>query len=124
MSFNRIGKAFGTTVAVAAIATVSLSACGSDNNATSSSGSDGGSSSNCAGKKSLKASGSSAQANAMTRFCHRLRGGLPRLHRQLHLQWIRRGVSEFIGGQTDFGGTDSPLNPDKGEVEKAGALRR
>ena len=31
------------------------------------------------------------------------------------------GVSEFIGGQTDFGGTDSPLNADKGEVDRAKA---
>jgi phosphate transport system substrate-binding protein len=30
-------------------------------------------------------------------------------------------VSEFVGGQTDIGGSDSPLNPDKGEVEKAAA---
>ena len=29
------------------------------------------------------------------------------------------GVSEFIGGQTDFGGSDSPLNAEKGEVDKA-----
>ena len=31
------------------------------------------------------------------------------------------GVSEFIGGQTDFGGSDSPLSAEKGEVEKAKA---
>ena len=29
------------------------------------------------------------------------------------------GVSEFVGGQTDFGGSDSPLNAEKGEVDKA-----
>ncbi len=121
MSFNRIGKAFGTTVAVAAIATVSLSACGSDNNATSSSGSDGGSSSNCAGKKSLKASGSSAQANAMTRFVTAYEAACPGFTVNYTSSGSGAGVSEFIGGQTDFGGTDSPLNPDKGEVEKAKA---
>ena len=121
VSFNRIGKAFGTTVAVAAIATVSLSACGSDNNATSSSGSDGGSSSNCAGKKSLKASGSSAQANAMTRFVTAYEAACPGFTVNYTSSGSGAGVSEFIGGQTDFGGTDSPLNPDKGEVEKAKA---
>ncbi len=121
MSFNRIGKAFGTTVAVAAIATVSLSACGSDNNATSSSGSDGGSSSNCAGKKSLKASGSSAQANAMTRFVTAYEAACPGFTVNYTSSGSGAGVSEFIGGQTDFGGTDSPLNPEKGEVEKAKA---
>jgi len=121
VSFNRIGKAFGTTVAVAAIATVSLSACGSDNNATSSSGSDGGSSSNCAGKKSLKASGSSAQANAMTRFVTAYEAACPGFTVNYTSSGSGAGVSEFIGGQTDFGGTDSPLNPEKGEVEKAKA---
>jgi len=29
------------------------------------------------------------------------------------------GVSEFTGGITDFGGSDSPLNAEKGEVDKA-----
>ena len=29
------------------------------------------------------------------------------------------GVSEFVGGQTDFGGSDSPLSAEKGEVDKA-----
>ena len=29
------------------------------------------------------------------------------------------GVSEFLGGQTDFGGSDSPLNAEKGEIDKA-----
>jgi phosphate transport system substrate-binding protein len=28
-------------------------------------------------------------------------------------------VSEFLGAQTDFGGSDSPLSADKGEVDKA-----
>ena len=121
VSFNRIGKAFGTTVAVAAIATVSLSACGSDNNATSSSGSDGGSSSNCAGKKSLKASGSSAQANAMTRFVTAYEAACPGFTLNYTSSGSGAGISEFVGGQTDMGGSDSPLNAGKGEVDKAKA---
>jgi phosphate transport system substrate-binding protein len=31
------------------------------------------------------------------------------------------GVSEFLGNQTDFGGSDSPLNASKGEPDKAKA---
>jgi phosphate transport system substrate-binding protein len=121
VSFNSIGKAFGTTVAVAAIATLTLSACGSDNNTSSSSGSGGAgdSSANCAGKKSLKASGSSAQANAMTRFVTAYEAACPGFTVNYTSSGSGAGVSEFIGGQTDFGGTDSPLNADKGEVEKA-----
>jgi phosphate transport system substrate-binding protein len=120
VSFNSIGKVFGTTATVAAIA-VTLSACGSDNNTTSSSGSSatGGSSAACEGKKSLKASGSSAQANAMTRFITAYEAACPGFTVNYTSSGSGAGVSEFIGGQTDFGGTDSALNPDKGEVEKA-----
>jgi phosphate transport system substrate-binding protein len=121
VTFSSIGKAFGATVSVAAIATLTLSACGSDNNTTSSSGSSGagGSSAACDGKKSLKASGSSAQANAMTRFVTAYEAACPGFTVNYTSSGSGAGVSEFIGGQTDFGGTDSPLNPDKGEVEKA-----
>ena len=120
VSFNSIGRAFGTTVAVAAIATLTLSACGSDDN-TSSSGGAGDSSANCAGKKSLKGSGASSQANAMTRFVTAYEAACPGFTVNYTSSGSGAGVSEFIGGQTDFGGTDSPLNADKGEVDKAKA---
>ena len=65
------------------------------------------------GDKALKASGSSAQANAMTRFVTAYES-IAGADSQLHVQWFGCGVSEFIGGITDFGGSDSPLNDDKG----------
>ncbi|MGX9788143.1 phosphate ABC transporter substrate-binding protein PstS [Mycobacterium sp. MMS18-G62] len=123
MKLNSIGKALGTTLSATAIAALTLTACGSDNNAsTSSSGaSTSGSAAkvNCAGKKALKASGSSAQANAVTRFVTAYESACSGYTLNYTSSGSGAGVSEFLGGQTDFGGTDSPLNPDKGEVEKA-----
>jgi len=106
-----------------------LSACGSDNNTgnTGNSGSTSGggtaaagaSGVDCGGKKSLKASGSSAQANAMTRFVTAYETACPGFTLNYTSSGSGAGVSEFIGGQTDFGGSDSPLNADKGEPDKA-----
>jgi len=107
--------------AVGLLATVLLmSGCGSDNNSTASSGGGSGSANaNCAGKKDLKASGSSAQANAMTRFIAAYQAACPGFSLDYTSNGSGAGVSEFNGGQTDFGGSDSPLNADKGEVAAA-----
>ncbi len=99
-----------------------LSACGSDNNAASGSGAgEAGSAaaSDCGGKESLKASGSSAQANAMTRFINAYEKDCPGYTLNYTSSGSGAGVSEFLGGQTDFGGSDSPLNAEKGEVDRA-----
>lgn len=103
-----------------------LSACGSDNNTASSGGSSGSgtasaSAGDCGGKKALKSSGSSAQANAMTRFVNAYETDCPGFTLNYTSSGSGAGVSEFLGGQTDFGGSDSPLNAEKGEVEKAKA---
>lgn len=114
------GKALVITVSAATVA--ALSGCGSDNNATApSSGSQAAGSVACGGKKSLKSSGSSAQANAMTRFVTAYETACPGYTLNYTSSGSGAGVSEFLGRQTDLGGTDSPLNPDKGEVEKAKA---
>ena len=118
---------------VAAAAAVALTgmmtACGSDDNKSSSNGgtggtangSDGGSASGieCGGKKALKASGATAQANAMTRFVTAYETLCDGYTLNYTSSGSGAGVSEFIGGQTDFGGSDSPLNAEKGEIEKA-----
>ena len=117
MKANRTGAA----LSLLAAGTLLLSACGSDNNTSSGSGSDGGSApaGDCGGKESLKASGSSAQANAMTRFINAYEKDCPGFTLNYTSSGSGAGVSEFIGGQTDFGGSDSPLSAEKGEVEKA-----
>lgn len=75
----------------------------------------------CAGKKTLKASGSTAQANAMVRFVTAYEKACSGYTLNYTSNGSGAGVSEFLGGQTDFGGSDSPLNADKGEVDKAAA---
>jgi phosphate transport system substrate-binding protein len=126
MDLTGFAKAFVGTASVVAVA--ALTACGSDNNAASTSaggasgtGGSGDSSIACGGKKSLKASGSSAQANAVTRFVTAYEAACPGFTLNYTSSGSGAGVKEFIGGQTDLGGTDSPLNADKGEVEKAKA---
>lgn len=117
MDLTRFGKAVAVTASVTAIA--ALSACGSDNNVASSPDAVG--SVDCGGKKSLKASGASSQANAVTRFVTAYEAACPGFTLNYTSSGSGAGVSEFIGGQTDMGGTDSPLSADKGEVDKARA---
>lgn len=113
-------KRSGAALSLVAAGALLLSACGSDNNAASGSGSESAPSGiDCGGKEALKASGSSAQANAMTRFINAYEKDCPGFTLNYTSSGSGAGVSEFLGGQTDFGGSDSPLSADKGEYEKA-----
>jgi phosphate transport system substrate-binding protein len=119
---------FGAAVCILAAGALLLSACGSDKNtggtgATTAGGGTAGdvAAANCAGKKALKSSGSTAQANAMTRFVTAYEGACSGYTLNYTSSGSGAGVSEFLGGQTDFGGSDSPLSAEKGEVDKAKA---
>ena len=113
---------FGAALSVLAAGSLVLSACGSNSN-TSSSGSSATSGSasqvSCGGKKTLKASGSTAQANAMTRFVNAFEQACPGQTLNYTPNGSGAGISEFTGNQTDFGGSDSPLNQAKGEYDAA-----
>ena len=114
MKPNRTGAALSLLAAGALL----LSACGSDDNTVS-----GGAgrfvraaaAGDCGGKKALKSSGSTAQANAMTRFVTAYETACSGQTLNYTSNGSGAGVSEFIGKQTDFGGSDSPLSDDKGE---------
>lgn len=119
MKLNRFGAALGVLASGALV----LSACGSDNNAGGGGqGTSGGSSGSvsCGGKKTLKASGSTAQANAMTRFVKAFESACPGQTLNYTGNGSGAGISEFNGNQTDFGGSDSPLSKD----EAAAAQKR
>lgn len=107
LKFNRIGA----TLSVLATGALVLSGCGTDNNAGGKSAATGASSGQvgCGGKKTLKASGSTAQANAMTRFVNAFEHACPGQTLNYTANGSGAGISEFIGKQTDFGGSDSPL---------------
>ncbi|MCM6772988.1 phosphate ABC transporter substrate-binding protein PstS [Nocardia sp. CDC159] len=119
MNFKRSSALFGVLAASAAL---TLSACGSDDN-TAANGTDGAAKVDvqCGGKKALKASGSSAQKNAMDRFVAAYEANCDGAKLDYTSSGSGAGVNEFIGGQTDFGGSDSPLDAKKGEIEKAAA---
>ena len=111
MKLNRSGVALSVLV----IGAMMLSACGSDKNASapSSSGSATASSVACGGKQTLKASGSTAQANAMTRFIKAFEQACSGQTLNYTPNGSGAGIREFNGNQTDFGGSDSPLNKDE-----------
>ena len=108
MKLNQFGAAIGLLAAGALM----LSGCGSDNNAAAGRARTGTSSGqvNCGGKPTLKASGSTAQANAMTRFVNAFERACPGQTLNYTANGSGAGISEFNGNQTDFGGSDSPLS--------------
>ena len=55
----------------------------------------------------------------MTRFIAAYQAACPGFSLDYTSNGSGAGVSEFTGNQTDFGGSDSPLNADKGEVAAA-----
>jgi phosphate transport system substrate-binding protein len=99
---------FGAVLCVLATSALVLSGCGSDNHARTASS---GANVSCGGKKTLKASGSTAQANAMTRFVKAFEQACPGQTLDYTANGWGAGISEFIGNQTDFGGSDSELLP-------------
>jgi phosphate transport system substrate-binding protein len=108
---------FGAALGIVATAALMVSACGSDNNAAGGNATGGnvkaGSSAapvSCGGKKTLKASGSTAQENAMTRFIKAFEQACPNQTLNYTPNGSGAGISEFTGNQTDFGGSDSPLS--------------
>ena len=121
MKLNRPGAALSLLAAGALV----ISACGSNTNSSSSSGTSATSGAasasgvSCGGKKTLKASGSTAQANAMTRFVNAFEQACSGQTLNYTANGSGAGVSEFTGNQTDFGGSDSPLNQAKGEYDAA-----
>jgi phosphate transport system substrate-binding protein len=99
---------FSAVLCVVATSALVLSGCGNDNHARSTSP---GANVSCGGKKTLKASGSTAQANAMTRFVNAFEQACPGQTLNYTPNGSGAGISEFTGNQTDFGGSDSELLP-------------
>jgi phosphate transport system substrate-binding protein len=106
---------------LAASAALTLSACGSDNNANGNGSGATKVSVDCGGKKSLKASGSSAQKNAVDRFVAAYQANCSGYNLDYTSSGSGAGINDFFGAQNDFAGSDSPLSADKGEYDKAQA---
>jgi phosphate transport system substrate-binding protein len=112
---NRFGAALG----VLATGALMLSACGNNNTANEGGATSGTSSSassakvSCGGKQTLKASGSTAQANAMARFVNAFEQACSGQTLNYTANGSGAGVNEFVGNQTDFGGSDVALSADE-----------
>jgi phosphate transport system substrate-binding protein len=113
---------FGVALSVLATGALMLSACGNNNTTSqggatsaSSSGSSGSSAAkvSCGGKQTLKASGSTAQANAMARFVNAFEQACSGQTLNYTANGSGAGINEFVGNQTDFGGSDVPLSADE-----------
>jgi phosphate transport system substrate-binding protein len=127
VKLNSIGKALGTTLSATAIAALTLTACGSDKNASSSSSSASGSvtsaagtasaKADCGGKNSLTAEGSTAQQNAIAEFNKVWGQVCSGKTLAYNPTGSGAGVDQFIAKQVDFAGSDSALKDD--QVQKA-----
>ncbi|MGW5453432.1 phosphate ABC transporter substrate-binding protein PstS [Nocardia sp. NPDC003979] len=115
MNFKRTSALVGVFAAGA----MSLAACGSDDNTGGDTSNNANTSVECGGKKALKASGASSQKNAMERFVAAYETNCDGYTLNYTSSGSGAGVNEFIGGQTDFGGSDSPLSSKKEEPAKA-----
>jgi phosphate transport system substrate-binding protein len=120
VKLNRIGKTLGTTLSATAIAALTLTACGSDNNSgtTSSSGaaSPAGaamSAADCGGKNSVTAEGSTAQQNAIAEFNKVWGQVCSGKTLAYNPTGSGAGVDQFIAKQVDFAGSDSALSEDQ-----------
>ena len=105
------------TAMVAAAAMVALSGCGSDKNAAPSAGTSSaaaaGSAADCGGKNALSAEGSTAQQNAIGVFNQVWGQKCPGKNLSYNPTGSGAGVNQFIAGQVDFAGSDSPLSKDQ-----------
>jgi phosphate transport system substrate-binding protein len=119
VDFSKLGKAIALTASAAAVA--ALTACGSDNNnnkaaapsATAGSSAGSSSSADCGGKNTLSAEGSTAQQNAIGVFNQVWGQKCPGKNLSYNPTGSGAGVNQFIAGQVDFAGTDSPLSKDQ-----------
>ena len=113
MRFQRRAAAIGLIAAGALL----FSACGSDDNSAGGAAPQA-SGVTCGGKQALKASGSTAQANAVTGFVNTFEQTCNGQTVNYTASGSGAGVNDFLGGQTDFAGSDAALKPD--EMAKAG----
>ncbi|QUR68807.1 phosphate ABC transporter substrate-binding protein PstS [Mycobacterium spongiae] len=100
--------------------TLVLAACGGGTD-TSSSETTGSSSVDCGGKKELHASGSTAQENAMEQFVYAYVRSCPGYTLDYNANGSGAGATQFLNNETDFAGSDVPLDPTNGQTDRAAA---
>jgi len=126
---NPVGRTRLISIAaLIAAGTVTLAACSSSgggskssdtNSATNTGSSSSSSNANCPSGGTLSADGSSAQANAMTKFATDYQAKCSGVTVNYTSTNSGQGVADFIAGKIGFGGSDAALNPDAQEPQKA-----
>jgi phosphate transport system substrate-binding protein len=115
VKFNRSGAVLCLLIAGSLV----LSACGGSTNSSSSSSSPSSAPADCSGKNRLLASGSTAQKNAIEQFVYAYIRSCPGHTLDYNANGSGAGVDQFVSNQTDLAGSDVPLDPSKGEPDKA-----
>ncbi|KKC04923.1 phosphate ABC transporter substrate-binding protein PstS [Mycobacterium nebraskense] len=95
-------------ISLLAAAAVAVSACSTDPHPTLAYAA--GAKVDCGGKPALTASGSTAQANAMTKFVAAYGKVCAGQTLNYTANGSGAGISDFLSGKTDFGGSDTPLS--------------
>ncbi len=117
MRINRSGAALSLVVVGALV----LSACGGTTNASSSGPGAKSAPVDCGGKRQLKDGGSTAQENAMEQFVYAYIHACPGHTLDYNADGSGAGVKQFVNNETDLAGSDVPLDPSKGEPDRAAA---
>lgn len=100
-------KRFGVVLSVLVSSALALSGCVAHDGKARGSGAGSSDTVLCGGKKALKASGSTAQTNAMTRFTTAFDQVCPGPTLDYTANGSGAGIGQFTGNQTDFAGSDS-----------------
>ena len=104
-------KRVGALVSAFAATALVVSGCSSDDTDSESAAGNGNVA--CGGKSELTGSGSTAQSNAMDGFIEAFEAACPDQSIAYTANGSGAGVREFVSGDTDFGGTDSPLSTEE-----------
>ncbi|CAM3113751.1 phosphate ABC transporter substrate-binding protein PstS [Mycobacterium intermedium] len=118
MKFTR----FGVAPSLLAVCALVLSACGGGSSNTSADSTESKAPIvpvNCGGKKKLLAAGSTAQKHAIEQFVYAYIHACPGHTLDYAATGSGAGMKSFLDGQVDIAGTDSPMDPAKGEVDRA-----
>ncbi len=117
VTLNRAGHRAGTVLSLLAASALVLAGCGSTTQASSPTPSP--SPVQCGGKKQLKGSGAAAQENAMEQFVFAYVKACPGYTLDYNANGSGAGVTDFVGNVSDLAGSGDPLDPAKGQVDRA-----
>ncbi len=109
----------GATLSLLAASALALAGCGSATHASSSGSSPAPAPVQCGGKKQLKGSGATAQENAMEQFVYAYVHACPGYTLDYNANGSGAGVTDFVNNVSDLAGSGDPLDPSKGQVDRA-----